>query len=72
METAAYFIEKAAQCRRLADAITREDDPTKRALVALANEFEVNAKAIQARAAAAQQIGIGDDIASVPPTAPKT
>jgi hypothetical protein len=32
METAAYFLEKAAQCRRLADAINRWDDPTKVAL----------------------------------------
>jgi hypothetical protein len=52
MEIAAYFLEKAAQCRRLADAITRWDDPTKAALSALAEEFEANAKAIQAREAA--------------------
>jgi hypothetical protein len=52
METAAYFREKAAQCRRLADAITRLDDPTKAALSALADECEANAKAIQAREAA--------------------
>jgi len=57
METATYFLEKAAQCRRLADAINRWDDPTKVALSALADEFEANAKAIQARAMAARQIG---------------
>jgi hypothetical protein len=57
METAAYFLEKAAQCRRLADAITRWDDPTKAALSALGDEFEANAKAIQAREATARQIG---------------
>jgi hypothetical protein len=32
METAACFLEKAAQCRPLADSITRPDDPTKAAL----------------------------------------
>jgi hypothetical protein len=57
METAAYFLEKAAQCRRLSDAIARWDDPTKAALSALAGEFETNAKAIQAREATARQIG---------------
>ena len=71
METAAYFLEKAAQCRRLADAITRWDDPTKTALSALAVEFEANAKAIQAREAAARQIGLGDDIAPLRPDQPK-
>jgi hypothetical protein len=34
------------------------DDPTKAALSALAEEFEANAKAIQAREAAARQIGV--------------
>ena len=72
METAAYFLEKAAQCRRLADAITRWDDPTKAALSALADEFEANAKAILAREAAARQIGLGDDIAPLPQDQPKS
>jgi hypothetical protein len=72
METAAYFLEKAAQCRRLADSITRQDDPAKVALSALADEFEANAKAIQAREAAAHQIGLGDDIAPIPPDEPKS
>jgi hypothetical protein len=67
METAAYFLEKAAQCRRLADSITRPDDPAKVALSALAEEFEANAKAIRAREAAAREIGLGDDIAPIPP-----
>jgi DNA-binding LytR/AlgR family response regulator len=67
METAAYFLEKAAQCRRLADSITRQDDPAKAALSALAVEFEANAKAIQAREAAAREIGLGDDVAPMPP-----
>ena len=71
METAAYFLKKAAQCRRLADAITRWDDPAKAALSAFADEFEANAKAIQAREAAARQIGLGDDIAPSPPDQPK-
>ena len=72
METAAYFLEKAAQCRRLADSITRWDDPTKAALSALADEFEANAKAILAREAAARQIGLGDDIAPLPQDQPKS
>jgi hypothetical protein len=63
-----YFLEKAAQCRRLANAITRWDDPTKAALSAFADEFEANAKA---REAAARQIGLGDDIAPLPPDQPK-
>jgi hypothetical protein len=71
METAAYFLEKAAQCRRLSDSITRQDDPTKVALSALADEFEANAKAIQAREAAARQIGLGDDTAPLPQDEPK-
>jgi hypothetical protein len=41
------------------DSITRQDDRAKTALSALAEEFEANAKAIQAREAAAREIGLG-------------
>jgi hypothetical protein len=48
METAAYFVEKAAQCRRLAAAIP--GDNTAEALIKLAKEFEANAAAAHAMA----------------------
>ena len=54
------------------DSITRQDDRAKTALSALAEEFEANARAIQAREAAARQIGLGDDIAPLRPDQPKT
>ena len=40
METAEYFREKAAQCRRLAAAIANQDDPVVANLLAMAVEFE--------------------------------
>lgn len=48
METAEYFREKAAHCRRLADAIARENDPTRVGLLSMAVEFELKAAAIEA------------------------
>ena len=41
--TPAVFIEKAAQCRRLAAGITVPGDPAIGALLALADEFEAKA-----------------------------
>lgn len=67
MENAAYFIEKAAQCRRLADLIVNQDDPAVQALRVLAEEFEAKATAYVAREKAAQAIGLGDDVAPIKP-----
>ena len=44
MESPEYYAGKAAQCRRLADAIVR-DDPAVEAILALAEEFEARAEA---------------------------
>ena len=46
MASAAYFQEKARQCRRLARATN--DDRTLKGLAALAEEFEAKAKAAEA------------------------
>jgi hypothetical protein len=55
-ETADYFREKAAQCRRLADAILDDKDPTRIALLALAVEFETKAVALAAEEVAEKQV----------------
>jgi hypothetical protein len=47
MEDAAYFLEKAAQCRRLAASIT--DDAARDALTKLAEEFDAKAAACVAQ-----------------------
>jgi hypothetical protein len=62
MESASYFREKAEQCRRLADCILTRNDPTAVSLAALAVEFDAAATVIEARTAAAQLIGYGDDV----------
>jgi hypothetical protein len=67
MESASYFREKAEQCRRLAVGILTRNDPTAVSLAALAVEFDAAAMVIEARTAAAQSIGYGDD---VPPDGP--
>jgi hypothetical protein len=48
MAAAAEYREKAAQCHRLAEAITARDDPAIAALLKLAAEYEANAVAIEA------------------------
>jgi hypothetical protein len=40
MNSGAYFLSKAAQCRRLAETILSKDDPAIPNLLALAAEFE--------------------------------
>lgn len=47
METAQYFREKAAQCRRLSETMINQADPAAARLVALAEEFEAKAKALE-------------------------
>jgi hypothetical protein len=49
IETAAYFREKAVQCRRLAGHIVLDGDSAKAELLAMAREFEAKAAAIEAR-----------------------
>ena len=66
MEEIAYFREKAAQCRRLAESIV--GDPTSNALLRLAEEFEAKAAACDARQRTALAIGVGDGVAPVKPT----
>jgi hypothetical protein len=65
MENAAYYLEKVAQCRRLAASIA--DDAARDALIKLAEEFEVKAAAYVAPERAAHVIGIGDDVAGSSP-----
>jgi hypothetical protein len=44
MNNSAYFLSKAAQCRRLAKNIISRDDPAVKNLLALAVEFEEKAR----------------------------
>jgi hypothetical protein len=60
MEDAAYFLEKAAQCRSLAASIT--DDAARDALTKLAEEFDAKAAAYVAHERATHAISIGDDV----------
>jgi hypothetical protein len=55
-DTAEYFRQKAAQCRRLADGIANQKDPIVASLLALAVEFEARAVALTAEDAAEKQI----------------
>ena len=57
-EDADYFRDKAAQCRRLAAAITNHNDPAIAALLALAVEFEAKAVAMTAEDASAKQVDL--------------
>ncbi len=57
MVTAAYFLEKARQCRRLARATN--DDRTITGLTALAEEFEAKAKAAEASSRTIDLLGNG-------------
>ena len=66
MALIAYFREKAAQYRRLAENII--GDPTAEALLRLAEEFDAKAAACDARQRAALAIGVGDGVAPVKPT----
>ena len=57
-EDADYFREKAAQCRRLAAAVSDQHDPAVAALLALAVEFEAKAVAMTAEDASAKQVDL--------------
>jgi hypothetical protein len=54
MEDAAYFREKAEQCRRLAAGILIRNDRTKEALLTLSREYDLKAVAVEARSATAR------------------
>jgi hypothetical protein len=56
LETADYYRQKAAQGRRLADALVNQNDPVVAALLVLAVEFEAKSVALAAVAAATNQI----------------
>jgi hypothetical protein len=56
LETADYYRQKAAQCRRLAGSLINQDDPVVAALLALAVEFEAKAVALAAETATAKQV----------------
>src|SRR3954452_13978618 len=56
METADYFRQKAAQCRRLAEGIVNQNDPVVATLLALAVEFEARAVALTAEQASDKQV----------------
>lgn len=49
--TAAYFRDKAALCRRLADHLINQDDPVVLTLRSMATEFDANADALETRVA---------------------
>jgi hypothetical protein len=51
-----FYIEKAAQCRRLAREAN--DDHAREALIALAEEFELRALEIAATESGSQQSGL--------------
>jgi len=70
VETAAYFLEKAAQCRRLAANIV--GDCSHHGLIKLAEEFEAKAAAYAARERAAHAIGVGDGFAPISPRTQST
>jgi hypothetical protein len=57
MESASFYTEKAAQCRRLAASIT--DDRAVKVLSAMAEEFEELAGNYAAREKSAQRLLIG-------------
>lgn len=57
METAAYYRQKAAQCLRLSGGVDR-NDPLCAALIALAEEFAVRAKALEGLARGATTLPI--------------
>jgi hypothetical protein len=59
METAAYLLAKAAQCRRLAANIA--GDPLHDVLIKLAQEFEANAATCIAREKAGRASAVGED-----------
>ena len=56
METADYFRQKAAQCRRLAEGVVNQNDPVVANLLALAVEFEARAVALTAEEASEKQV----------------
>ena len=56
METANYFRQQAAQCRRLAQGIVNQQDPVVANLLALAVEFEARAVALTAEDASEKQV----------------
>jgi hypothetical protein len=54
--SAEYFRQKAAQCRRLANGVVNSNDPVVASLLALAVEFEAKAVALTAEDAVEKQI----------------
>ena len=69
METADYFRQKAAQCRRLAEGIGNQNDPVVGNLLTLAVEFEARAVALAAEEAADTQIEGRSEAQRTPPRA---
>lgn len=47
----AYYRQKAEQCRRLADSLNDRDDPAVTLLLGIADEFDADADALEARIA---------------------
>jgi hypothetical protein len=60
-ESADYYREKAAQCRRLARQMTNQDDPVAINLLALAVEFEAKAVALAAEEVSERQTDAIED-----------
>jgi hypothetical protein len=58
LETADYYRQKAAQCRRLAGSFINQDDPVVPALLALAVECEAKAVALAAATMTAKQVDL--------------
>ena len=64
LETEAYFLKKARQCRRLLRATN--DERASRGLSAMADEFEAKAKAAQAASHTIDLLGDGSPGSLVP------
>ena len=64
METAAYYLEKARQCRRLLRATNAER--AFQGLTAMADEFEAKARAAQASSNTVELLGNGAPGSLVP------
>ena len=64
LETAAYYLEKARQCRRLLRATN--DERASQGLSAMADEFEAKAKAAQASSHTIDLLGDGSPGSLVP------
>ena len=62
MIAAKYFRQKALLCRQIAQSLINQDEPAVAQLLALADEFDANARALESRLAqeASQASGLDE------------